>query len=123
MSQNLQSRPYTAWQLIRSYWQSEQRFIAYAFLLFCDRDEQQPSLAWKLFLPIGVTIFTMHYKIMKAWCDGFNICLSYLFGIGLHCACKCIVIIFKDILGLRWRRWLTDQFIDPLVAKQKLLLS
>jgi putative ATP-binding cassette transporter len=34
MSRDLQSRPYTAWQLITAYWRSEQRLFAYSFYIF-----------------------------------------------------------------------------------------
>ena len=34
MSKQLESQPYTAWQLIKAYWQSEQRLVAYSFLMF-----------------------------------------------------------------------------------------
>lgn len=33
MKKELQARPYTAWELIKAYWNSEQRWSAYLLLL------------------------------------------------------------------------------------------
>ncbi len=116
MDQNLQSRPYTAWQLIKAYWQSEQHVFAHTFF-------------W---LAIGMTVFLVALEVgLTYWYNFFYDALQDYDKRGafdllaIFCFLAAIYIIFavyryyvQSYLGLRWRRWLTNQFLDRWLEKR-----
>jgi len=110
MARNLESRPYTAWQLIKSYWQSDYRKSAYLFSL-------------------GIVLFTLAIVAMDVvftyWMNYFYDSLQQY---NAREAIKLLVIFFilatiyivlqvyryyvSQYFGLRWRRWLTEQIVN-----------
>jgi putative ATP-binding cassette transporter len=109
MSQNLESRPYTAWQLIRAFWQSEQRIFAYSFFIFV--------------IIMSVALVGMDV-VFNYWYNGFYDALQDynkrsafdLIAVFMFLAAVYIVLAvyryyLQQYLALRWRRWLTGQFL------------
>lgn len=116
MSRQFTSRPYTAWQLIKSYWQSEERLVAYLFLISA------------VIMTIGIVGMEV---VFNNWYNYFyNALQDYdkkstldLIAIFLFLASIYIVIAvyryyISQFLGLRWRRWLTDQFLNRWLEKR-----
>lgn len=110
MSQDLQPRPYTAWQLIHSYWQSEQRVFAYSFFIFV--------------IIMSISIVGMEV-VFNYWYNYFYDSLQEydkrgaidLLKIFMFLATVFIVLAvyryyMQQYLALRWRNWLTNQFLN-----------
>ncbi len=115
VSQFIQPREYTAWQLIKSYWQSEQRLSAYLF---------------------AIAILTMTIVLV-----GFDVVFTYwsnyfynaLQEYNVHAAMRLIIVFIvlaafyivlqvyryyvSQLFGLRWRRWLTEQLLVRWLQK------
>lgn len=114
MEQRLLAHPYTAWQLIKVYWNSEQRYSAYALL-------------------IGVFFFTI---VLVGFDVAFTTWYNYFYDalqdydtrgavdlLAIFCLMAAVAIILavyryyvQAYLALRWRRWLTWQFLDRWLA-------
>ncbi len=116
MSQTLQSRPYTAWQLIKAYWQSEQRLSAYVF--FC-------AVITMTVLLVGMDV------VFNYWTNYFydalqdykksaaiNLLIIFCFLAAIHIIFSVYRFYLQQFLGLRWRRWLTDQFLNRWLEKR-----
>ncbi len=107
---------YTAWQLIKLFWQSDQRFRAYLALGIV------LILIW-----LGIAIRVA----FSYWSNYFYTALQeydkkaaiYLLFIFFGMAFVYIVLAvyryyISQLIGLRWRRWLTDQFIGRWLEKR-----
>lgn len=114
MEQRLGAHPYTTWQLIKVYWNSEQRSSAYLLL-------------------ISVLIFTI---VLVAFDVAFTTWYNYFYDalqdydmrgsidlLAIFCLMAAVAIILavyryyvQSYLALRWRRWLTWQFLDRWLA-------
>jgi putative ATP-binding cassette transporter len=116
MNQVLQSRPYTAWQLIRSYWQSEQRLFAYSFFIFV--------------IIMSVALVGMEV-VFNYWYNGFydalqdynkrsafDLILVFIFIAAVYIVLAVYRYYLQQYLALCWRRWLTDQFMDRWLEKK-----
>lgn len=110
MERRLHSHPYTLWQLIKVYWQSEQRFSAYAFLF-------------------GVIVLTGAIVgvdlVFNYWNNHFynalqdynkrstiDLMLIFLFIASVFIILQVYRYYLQSMLGLRWRNWLTHQFLN-----------
>jgi putative ATP-binding cassette transporter len=106
----------TLWQLIKSYWRSKQR--ASAYLTLC--------------VIIGMTIALVGVDVLlNYWYNSFYNALqaydkkSVIHLLGFFCllaASYIIIAVYRYYIsqkfGLRWRRWLTDQFIARWLRKR-----
>ena len=116
MPLQLQTRPYTAWELIKSYWQSEQRVFAYVFLI--------SVLAMTIFLVcLDAALsywFKYFYDALQLYNKGevYDLIAIFFFIAGLYIVMAVYRYYLQSYLGLRWRRWLTDQFLDRWLAKR-----
>lgn len=112
----LQSRHYTVWHLLKLFWQSDQRLRAY-------------------FIFVVITIMTMGLVAFDVafsyWSNYFYDALQkydknaavYLLGVFFVMAFAYIILAvyryyISQLFGLRWRRWLTDQFIGRWLQKR-----
>ncbi|MDR3478078.1 MAG: ABC transporter ATP-binding protein/permease [Gammaproteobacteria bacterium] len=116
MSRDLQSRPYTAWQLITAYWRSEQRLFAYSFYIFV--------------ILMSISIVGMEV-VFNYW---YNYFYDALQDYDKHGALDLLIIFvflatvfivlavyryyLQSYLGLRWRNWLTNQFLTRWLEKK-----
>lgn len=116
MDQHLKAKRYTAWQLLRMFWQSEQRVFAYTML----------------FLVIFFTVVLVAFDVaFTTWYNYFyNALQDYdmrgtidLLAIFCFMAATYIVIFvyryyMQAFLALRWRRWLTGEFINRWLKRR-----
>lgn len=116
MPLQLQDRPYTAWQLIKSYWQSEQKTFAYIFLI--------TTLTMTVIL-VGLEAalsywYKYFYDALQAYNKGevYDLIAIFFFIAGLYIVMAVYRYYIQSYLGLRWRKWLTDQFLDRWLAKR-----
>lgn len=104
------AKTYTAWQLVKSYWQSRERLGAYLLLLTV------------IFFTLLLVLFDVAYT---TWYNYFyNALQDYdrkgaldLFFVFLFLAAINIVMYVyryyvQSFLGLKWRRWLTREFLE-----------
>lgn len=112
----IESRHYTAWQLIKSYWQSDQRFLAYVF--------------FSIVVIMTVSLVGLDV-VFNYW---YNYFYNALQAYDKHGVVRLLVIFFvlalfyivlavyryyiSQLFGLRWRRWLTYQFIGRWLQKR-----
>jgi len=116
MDQQLEARPYTAWQLIKVYWQSKQRLFAYFMFAIV--------LAMSIFLVGMDVVFTTWYNYFYDALQDYNRYAAFdLLVIFMFLAAVSIIVsvyryYIQQYLALRWRRWLTEQFLDRWLAKR-----
>lgn len=112
----IKQRYYTAWQFIKLYWQSEQKW--YAYLIFS--------------IIIMMTIMLVAFDVaFSYWSNYFYNALQvynkkaalYLILVFFAMAFVAIILAvyryyISQLFGLRWRRWLTKQFIERWLEKR-----
>ncbi len=109
MSHQLEPRLYTAWQLLKAYWQSDYRKSAYAFL--------GAVLVMSMIIVGMDVIFTDWYNYFYNalqdydWRGAFDLILVFIFLAGVNIILAVYRYYLQSFLGLRWRRWLTHQFL------------
>ena len=110
MNQQLQFQSYTAWGLLKSYWQSGYKKSAYAFLA---------SVLIMSMMLVGMdVIFTNWYNHFYNalqdydWRGAFDLIVVFIF----LASCNIVLAVYRyylqNFLGLRWRHWLTNQFLN-----------
>lgn len=116
----LSARHYTTWQLIRSYWRSSNR--AQAFIFFGVIMLMTMSL-------VGLDVvfnywYNYFYDALQAYDRPSTIRLLVIFF--MIAAVYIIIAVYRyyvsQLFGLRWRRWLTEQFIDRWLQKRSYYL-
>ncbi len=116
MEIGLQSRSYTTWQLIKAYWQSPDRIFAYLML----------SLALLMTVSmVGMDVlFNKWYNHFYDALQDYNkrIAIDLLIIFMFIAAVNIIIAVYRyyvqSYLGLRWRKWLTRQFINRWLEKR-----
>ncbi len=116
MSQRLAARPYTAWQLLKAYWQSEHIFSAYLFLT---------AVLVMTSVLVGLDVlFTDWYNYFydalqdyKAQ-DALDLLKVFVFLASIYIVLIVYRYYLQTFLALRWRKWLTTQFIDRWMNKK-----
>src|SRR5579872_2120030 len=116
MSRQLEPQFYTAWQLLKAYWQSDYRNSAYAFL---------GAVLVMLMILVGMdVIFTDWYNYFYNalqdydWRGAFDLILIFIFIAGVNIILAVYRYYLQSFLGLRWRRWLTQQFLNRWLQKR-----
>lgn len=116
MNQTLQSRPYTGWQLLKVYWQSEARWIAYLFLF---------SVMFMTIAIVGmqVVLNNWHNHFYDALQDYkksavIDLMIIFTFLAAIYIVLQVYRYYISQFFGLRWRRWLTNQFIMRWLEKR-----
>lgn len=114
--QFIESRHYTAWQLIKSYWQSDQRYPAYVFFA----------------IVVVMTVSLVGFDVIfNYW---YNYFYNALQAYDKHGVIRLLLVFFtiaafyiviavyryyiSTLFGLRWRRWLTTKFVDRWLRKR-----
>ncbi len=116
MSQRLEARPYTAWQLLKAYWQSDYRKSAYAFL--------GSVLVMSMCLVGMDVVFTSWYNYFYNalqdydWRGARDLIFIFMFLAGIYMILAVYRYYLQNFLGLRWRRWLTHQFLTRWLEKR-----
>src|SRR3990167_4711852 len=109
MDQLITPRRYTPWQLIKLFWQSEHKLYAYFFYIFM------------VIMTVCLVVFDV---IFSYWSNYFYNALqeydkrSVIYLVFVFIGLAAVYIIFavyryyiSQLFGLRWRKWLTEQFI------------
>lgn len=110
MPQQLKPQHYTAWQLLKAYWQSDYRKSAYAFLV--------AVIVMSMILVGMDVVFTNWYNhFYNALQDydargALDLILVFIFIAGVNIILAVYRYYLQSFLALRWRRWLTDQFLN-----------
>lgn len=116
MKHYFQARPYTTWQLISAFWRSEHRFFAYSFFL----------------LACGMTVAVVGLDVcFSYWFNHFydslqeydkrgaiDLLIIFMFLASIYIIIQVYRYYVTQYLGLRWRRWLTDQFLARWLEKR-----
>jgi putative ATP-binding cassette transporter len=120
VDKTMYSSHYTGWQLLKSYWQSDQRALAYLF--------------FSIVMVMTVSLVGLDV-IFNYW---YNYFYDALQAYDQHGAIRLLVVFFviaafyivlavyryyiSQIFGLRWRRWLTEKFIDRWLQRRSYYL-
>lgn len=116
MSQILEPRSYTAWQLLRVYWSSEQRVSACLFL--------GAVLIMSMILVGMEVLFTDWYNFFYDALQDYNVrsavdlVIVFLFLAATNIILAVYRYYLQSYLSLRWRRWLTNQFLNRWLEKR-----
>lgn len=116
MTQLLGPRYYTAMQLLRLYWQSEEKKKAYFFLAL--------TTILTLVMVAFDVIFSYWMNYFYDALQGYKVHQT-LYLLAIFCglaACYIIIAVYRyylsQLLSLRWRRWLTEQIIGRWLQKR-----
>lgn len=102
--------PCTRWQLTKCYWQSKERFSAYLLLTVV--------IIFTLAM-IGITVAMSHW--LNSFYDALqnydkrsiaDLIFVFIFIAALYMIIAVYRYYMQQVLGLRWRRWLTAQFLS-----------
>lgn len=110
MDNLMESSRFTVWRLIKTYWQSEQRFSAY--------------LLYSILVVLTISVVGVEL-ILNYWYNYFyNALQAYNEHAAIHLLIIFFIIAFSyialvvgryyiwQVFGLNWRRWLTTKFIN-----------
>lgn len=107
--QFLKAHHYSGWQLIKSYWQSPQRVSAYFYFIVI--------MSMTIFL-VGIDVFFNYwynyfYNALQTYNKHGAIRLLVVFFVaaGIYIVFAVYRFYISQIFALRWRRWLTEQYI------------
>lgn len=114
--QYITTQHYSAWKLIKAYWQSEFRTSAYLFLLGIVL-----LTVAMVGLDVGLSYWSNYfYNALQAYDKRSVIYLLFVFC-GLA-AVYILIAVYRyyvtQYFGLRWRAWLTNQFVNRWLAKR-----
>jgi putative ATP-binding cassette transporter len=116
MDIGLQSRPYTAWQLIKVYWQSRERTFAYLSLIF--------ALVMTVVLVGMDVVFNKWYNYFYDALQDYDkrgaidLLIVFMFIAAVYIVIAVYRYYVQAYLGLRWRRWMTNQFLNRWLEKR-----
>jgi putative ATP-binding cassette transporter len=116
MEQRLRAHPYTGWQLIKLYWQSKQRLFAYTVLAAI-----MLMTIFLVFVDVVMTTWYNHfYNALQDYNKHavFDLLIMFLFIAAVNIVVAVYRYYLQQYLALRWRRWLTEQFLDRWFAKR-----
>lgn len=109
------ARHYTAWQLIKLYWQSNYRVSAFLFFF---------AVMFMTIALVGLDVvfnywYNYFYNALQAYDKHGAIRLLIVFFV--LAAIYIVVAVYRyyvsQLFGLRWRRWLTQQIINRWLQK------
>lgn len=111
---------YTTWQLIKTYWQSDKRYQAYLFFFFI------------LLMTVGLVAFDV---VFNYWYNYFYDALQeykqkeavrLLVVFFMLAAVYILLAVYRyyvsQLFALRWRRWLTEQFVGRWLQQRSYYL-
>ena len=116
MSRSLEARPYTGWQLLKAYWYSDQRFMAFLLLSIV--------LLMSMSLVGLDVLFTTWYNYFYDALQEYNkrgvydLMIIFVFIAAVYIVLAVYRYYLQQFLALRWRRWLTAQFLDRWLQKK-----
>src|SRR3990167_8076705 len=116
MESRLEAHPYNTWQLLKVYWQSTQRVSAYLFFI---------AVMLMTMSIVGMNVVFNYwindfYDALQAYSktDVFLLLKIFFFLASIYIVLQVYRYYLSQFLGLRWRRWLTEQFITRWLTKR-----
>lgn len=114
--QFLTKKTYTVWQLIKTYWQSNQRLFAFVFYITI-------VIMTVSLVAIDVMInywYNYFYDALQAYNKSAVIRLLFVFFLlaGIYIVVAVYRYYVSQLFGLRWRRFMTDQLIGRWLKKR-----
>lgn len=116
MDVGLQSRHYTAWQLLKAYWRSQDRLFAYIML---------SSALFMTVLLVGMdVVFNKWYNFFYDSLQDYNkraaidLLIVFMFIAAVYIVIAVYRYYIQAFLALRWRKWMTRQFINRWLEKR-----
>ena len=112
----IEERPYTAWQLLKAYWHSEERTSAYVFFI--------SIILFSLSIIALDVTFTNWYNYFYNALQEYDkrsvidLLIVFVFLAAVYIIFAVYRFYLQNFLGLRWRRWLTNQFLNRWLAKK-----
>ncbi|HSW71631.1 MAG TPA: ABC transporter ATP-binding protein/permease, partial [Gammaproteobacteria bacterium] len=116
MKRSLQSKKYTIWTLLAAYWRSESRLFAYLLL--------------GLIILMTVSLVAMEvlfnywynyfYNALQAYDKqgAISLLLVFMFLASVFIVISVYRFFAAQFFGLRWRQWMTQQFIKRWLEKR-----
>lgn len=110
MRLELEARPYTPWQILKLYWQSEERLSAFALLVVV--------FLFTIILVAFDVAFTTWYNYFYNALQDYNkraaidLMVIFIFLAALYIVIAVYRYYIQQFLALRWRRFLTDRFVN-----------
>ncbi len=112
----LGARHYTTWSLIKTYWQSSYRVSAFIFFFV--------MMAMTMSL-VGLDVvfnywYNYFYDALQAYDRKGTVHLLMIFFMiaGVYIVVAVYRYYVSQLFGLRWRRWLTEQFLGRWLQKR-----
>lgn len=110
MDQPTQKRPYTGRQLLFAFWQSDQRLVAFSLLIFV-------LIVTLALVGLDVGFTTWYNYFYDALQDydmrgAIDLLVIFILLATIYIVLAVYRYYFQQFLALRWRRWLTDQFLN-----------
>lgn len=116
----LKSQHYTAWQLIKAFWQSEQRAFAYTFLFFVI------LLTMSIVgMEVGLNYwYNFFYDALQEYNkpNVFDLLKIFCFLAAVFIVLSVYRYYLQAYLALRWRRWLTQAFMSRWLEQKSYYL-
>lgn len=116
MERGLQSKKYTAWELLTAYWRSEHRVFAYLLL--------GVVIAMTITL-VGMDVvfnywYNYFYNALQAYDKhgALSLLIVFMFLATVFIVISVYRYYVSQFFGLRWRQWMTDQFINRWLEKR-----
>ncbi len=116
MERGLQSKKYTAWQLLTAYWRSEHRLFAYSLLTV---------IILMTISLVGMEVvfnywYNYFYNALQSYDKqgAISLLLVFMFLAALFIVISVYRYYISQFFGLRWRQWMTTQFINRWLEKR-----
>lgn len=116
MDIGLQSRHYSGWQLIKAYWQSRESMFAYGMIVVV------------LFMTVSMVgmdvVFNKWYNYFYDALQDYDkrgvldLLAVFMFIAGIYIVLAVYRYYVQAYLALRWRRWMTRQFLNRWLEKR-----
>lgn len=112
----LQSKKYTTWELLTAYWRSERRIFAYSMLAIV--------IAMTIFLVGMDVVFNYWYNYFYDALQEYDkrgavsLLLVFMFLATVFIVVSVYRYYISQFFSLRWRQWMTDQFINRWLEKR-----
>lgn len=120
MNDYLETKPYTVWQLLKSYWQGSERLSASLLLLVV-------FLFTIVLVALDVAFTTWYNYFYDALQEYnrkgvFDLLVIFMWLAAIYIVLGVYRYYIQQFLSLRWRRWLTDRFVDRWLFKRSYYL-
>jgi len=116
MERGLQSKKYTTWELLTAYWRSEHRIFAYLLL-------SAVIVLTVMLVALEVVLnywYNYFYNALQTYDKqgAISLLLVFMFLATVLIVLSVYRYYLSQFFGLRWRQWMTQQFIQRWLEKR-----